>query len=650
MKMLYSYSIMRLDKEHINEYCDDIEKQVKTGVCSMPLFCMTLTPEGDPAINKAKMLSDDYREYRKTLSSRGIPSGALIQASIGHGWKLNQPSAFQKYTGLNDGSTPEICCPLDEDFRAYIRAAAKTIASEHPDHIMLDDDFRLMYRPQRGCACPLHMADFNKRAGVNITREELFDTITSGSELGEKYKEIFVASQIDSLIGCAREIRAGIDEADPKIPGSFCAVGASVEGAYEIAKIMAGDGNPVIVRINNGNYNAQDPRDIAQIMTKLSTQSNALSGKPDAILAETDTCPQNRYSTSASKLHTHYTLSILAGAKGAKHWITRLSYFEPKSGEAYRKKLASHYGFYEELARISEGAIKLGCKIPMATRPSFVIERNALSYHDGDIAWAYRILDRLGLPMHTDNSGEGVIMLGGTHDTKFTDEEIKSFLSGKAILDAPAAMNLIARGFGEYLGVNVAKRADDAPNVSGDILDDGSILPALPRICDMKITGEDVRTLATGYHLKDGKDKIPLFPTATLYENSLGGTVVTLAGSTIFDRGLAEGFRFLCEGRKNFLAGLLSELSALPAYYPDDAEAMVVAARLTDGSLMVVAIDTSLDEIENFPIATELDVKEIRRLLPSGEYEKVGFKKAGDRIETNITLKPYDPQIFILKQ
>ena len=144
--------------------------------------------------------------------------------------------------------------------------------------------------------------------------------------------------------------------------------------------------------------------------------------------------------------------------------------------------------------------------------------------------------------------------------------------------------------------------------------------------------------------------KIPLFPTATLYENSLGGTVVTLAGSTIFDRGLAEGFCFLCEGRKNFLARLLSELSALPAYYPDDAEAMVVAARLTDGSLMVVAIDTSLDEIENFPIATELDVKEIRRLLPSGEYEKVGFKKVGDRIETNIILKPYDPQIFILKQ
>lgn len=640
---------MRLDLEHINEYCEDIENQVKSGVCSMPLFCMTLTPEGDPAIDKAKMLSDVYREYKKKLSANGVPSGALIQASIGHGWKLNQPSAFQKYTGLNDGSTPEVCCPLDENFRKYIRASARTIASEHPNHIMLDDDFRLMYRPQRGCACPLHMADFNKRAGVNITREELFETITDGGELGKKYKEIFVASQIDSLIGCAREIRSGIDEIDPKLPGSFCACGAGVEGAYEIAKIMAGEGNPITIRVNNGNYNAQDPRDISHIMTRLSTQSNALTGRPDAILAETDTCPQNRYSTSASKLHTHYTLSILAGAKGAKHWITRLSFFEPKSGVAYRKKLAAHNGFYEELARINEGAVKLGCKIPMATRPNFPIERGALSYNDGDIPWTYMILDRLGLPMHTDNSGEGVVMLGGDHSKKFTDEEIKAFLSGKAILDAPAAIDLIDRGFGEYLGVDVKARAEDAPNVSGDILADGSTLIALPRICDMKITDESARTLTTAYHLKDGKEKVPLFPSAVWYENSLGGTVVTLAGSSVFSRGLAEGFRFLCEGRKIFLAKLLSELGALPVYYPDDAEAFVLAARLADGNTMVAAIDTNLDEIEQFPIVCEKEVSEIERLLPDGSYEKVGFERVGDRYELNVTLKPYDPQIFILK-
>ena len=125
-------------------------------------------------------------KYKSILDARGISSGVLIQASIGHGWKLNAPSAFQKYVGLNDGSKPEVCCPMDKDFQAYIRDAAAKIASTAPHHIMLDDDFRLMFRPQRGCACPLHMAEFNKLAGTDITREAMYATMCNGGEDAER--------------------------------------------------------------------------------------------------------------------------------------------------------------------------------------------------------------------------------------------------------------------------------------------------------------------------------------------------------------------------------------------------------------------------------------------------------------------------------
>ena len=91
--MLYSYSIMRLDSEHINEYCEDIENQVKSGVCSMPLFCMTLTPEGDPAIDalvlqraeakKAKNFAEADR-IRDELKAQGIE---IIDTKDGASWK-----------------------------------------------------------------------------------------------------------------------------------------------------------------------------------------------------------------------------------------------------------------------------------------------------------------------------------------------------------------------------------------------------------------------------------------------------------------------------------------------------------------------------------------------------------------------------------
>ena len=47
--VMLNFSIMPLNSEHIDEYCLDIEKQIKTGVCIMPLFFMSLVPEGIPA-------------------------------------------------------------------------------------------------------------------------------------------------------------------------------------------------------------------------------------------------------------------------------------------------------------------------------------------------------------------------------------------------------------------------------------------------------------------------------------------------------------------------------------------------------------------------------------------------------------------------
>ena len=128
---MLNYSIMPLYENHIDEVCTDIIEQVKNGVATMPLFKMTLTPEGVPAIDKAALLTAVYKKYKAKLDEADVPSGVLIQASIGHGWKLNQPSAFQKYTGLTNGKTVEVCCPYDKDFREYIKKAAATIASSH---------------------------------------------------------------------------------------------------------------------------------------------------------------------------------------------------------------------------------------------------------------------------------------------------------------------------------------------------------------------------------------------------------------------------------------------------------------------------------------------------------------------------------------
>ena len=642
---MLNFSIMSLNTDHIDEFCTDIEYQVKNGIASMPLFCMTLTPEGDPAIDKADLLCQKYELFKKKLDEMGIPSGALIQASIGHGWKLNQASAFQKYVALTTGASPEVCCPLDEGFMAYIRQAAARIASTRPSHIMLDDDFRLIFRGHNGgCACPLHLAELEKLTGKKYTREEAAKKIAEGDkELADAY----VKTQIDSLWRCAKEIRAGIDSVDPAIPGSFCACGDGTEGAYRIAEIMAGEGNPIVVRINNANYCAVDARDFAQSLHRAATQIQALGKKPDYILAETDTCPQNRYSTPAAKLHSHFTFTILEGAKGAKHWITRLSDYEPDSGVAYRKKLAKYAGFYEELARINDDLVWQGCKIPIPPRPAYALSANDC-IPTAICGWCSHVLDRFGLPMHFDPKGEGVCFFDGAKDKYFTDEELLSILSGKVVLDARAAERLIARGLGAYIGVDVKARPANALNASGEIFYPSGSSKAQPRIRELIPLTDNIKIYSNVYHLRDGVHKDVLFPGVTSYQNELGGTVVVFAGESTFGFNLIEAFGFLNESRKAQLAQILRDLNALPVYYPGDAEVLMKAAKMKDGRLFCAILNMSLDLLEEMPLSVDGNVTEVCRLTCNGDYESISFQKEGDHILLDTCAQVFDPVILVI--
>ena len=646
---MLNYSIMRLDPDHVEEYCQDIKYQIENGISTMPLFAMTLTPEGDPAIDKAALLCETYKLYKERLDSMGLPSGVLIQASIGHGWKLNQPSAFQKYIAITDGAQWEICCPLDKGFRKYIRKAAATIASVSPNHMMFDDDFRLMGdRVSMACACPLHMAEFNRLAGTDLTREGLVEALKAGGETADRYREIFVKTQIDSLVDCSKEMRAGIDSVDPSLPGSFCACGDGTEGAYEIASNLAGKGNPIVLRLHNGNYCKADPRNFIHGIHRAATEIATLKGKPDVLLAETDTCPQNRYSTPASRLHSHFTFTILEGAKGAKHWITR-GLFEPASGVAYRKKLAKYSGFYNELSSINDGLEWLGCNMPVSSRPFYPLleGEHEPSRNDG---WCAHVLDRFGLPVYFSPNASKVCFFDGDRDKYFSDSEITDMLSRAVVLDAVAAERFIARGFGKYLGVELRRREAGERNASGEIYytpkGKGSALPAVREIIPLS---DNVKRHSDVYHLRDGKFIDIMFPAVTSYKNELGGTAVVYGGESTFSYDIVHAFGFLNETRKAQIVSILEDIGALDVYYPEDAEVLMKAAQMPDGKMLCAVLNMCLDALEEFPLVIHRDVSSIRRLMPDGSYSSVGFTRKGDLYTLDVTADIFDPLILILE-
>ena len=231
---MHTYTIMPLDVEHIDEICEDIKRQYKENIASCALFKMTLVPEGNPPIDKAKIMCEKYDLFRRRLSAEGISNGVLVQASIGHGWRLSEPFPYQKFTGMRTGEEIEVVCPYDEGFRDYIYNTMRTIALHSPDCIMVDDDFRLIGRGTDGCGCPLHMKRFNELAGTDLTRAELHKLLISDGN--EEYKNIYVETQRESLVETAKIMRKGIDSVSKTLPGLFCCVGNNAEFAAEIRR------------------------------------------------------------------------------------------------------------------------------------------------------------------------------------------------------------------------------------------------------------------------------------------------------------------------------------------------------------------------------------------------------------------------------
>ena len=160
--MEHLYSVTPLLEDHFEERVKDIIDQYKRGVTTCPLFMMVLVPEGNPVWNKVDRLCELYAKYRDAIAKEGVPSAVLVQATFGHGNSQTAPAPFQKMVGFSDGKEQHVYCPLDDDTLDHLSYAMKRIAMEHPCAIMLDDDVRLLMRPFDGCACPLHMREFNR--------------------------------------------------------------------------------------------------------------------------------------------------------------------------------------------------------------------------------------------------------------------------------------------------------------------------------------------------------------------------------------------------------------------------------------------------------------------------------------------------------
>ncbi len=581
----------------------------KTPIDSVAFIC-TLVPEGDPAFDKARVLAPRFRRMKELLAGSGVRCGILLQATMGHGWVPDSKAPFQKVVQEN-GEERYKFCPLGEDFLAYIRGQIATLAAERPDFFMLDDDTRLI-TGVNGCYCPLHVAEMERLTGRAFTHESLAAAVHGEPETARIYNGLLR----DSILVLARAIRDELDRLDPKTPCSFCCCAQDVHHATDIARALAAPGQELAIRLNNGRYLADGLRNVPWWLHKTAAQIAVLKDEA-VVLAEPDTCPQNRYSTSATALHMHLSMSLLEGCGGAKFWITRTGSHEPAAGLAYRRILAENSGFYHALAGLSPRWG--GVCVPLSTEPDFSLPPRPVG-----LDWGTSVLGRFGIP-YANSAVEAAATVLSDDAGNLSDDELRAILARNAVLDGRAAIILTNRGFDGLCGVEASEWS--GPVASFETLEDGSRIQA-------KVNAALLRPLSPAAKVKSllmhrsaalADDGEAVAPGGVFFENQLGGRVYTFAAKLPDHMGL-DVFDIYNERRKlQFVEAFRLVLGADFPYYPGDAE-VLFRYGVTDGGERIAAfLNISLDPMDEIPLHMPDVPHSAERLMPDGTWAPVAF-------------------------
>lgn len=607
-------NVLPLLGEHEEELAADQRELFGSTALDAAAFIVTLTPESDPAFDKAAVYVPRFKRMQALLKGAKGQCGVLFQATIGHGWVPDSKTPWQKIV-LPNGSEPYIFCPLGGDFRAYLKRQVTQIAATRPDFFMVDDDTRLV-TGRGGCFCPLHLAEMKRRTGRDFTRETLLKAIDAEPAVARAWDKLLE----DSIAGVVGTVRAAFDAVDPSIPGEFCCCCGDVRHATRLARLAAAPGQVPVLRLNNGRYCLETARDFPAWQHATALQ---LAAVPDdvVVLDEPDTCPQNRYSMSAADLHAHLSLALMEGCRGGKFWITRTGTWEPASGLAYRETLRRNRGFHEALAALAPKWE--GVRIPLPRNPplSFAC-RGAWN---APMSWAWAAFGRFGVAYAFTADDRPVAALAGDDSKRLPDEEIRELLKRGLLLDGNGALELTRRGFGELIGARAEEWS--GPVASFELLADGKTR-INAKIAAVKFAGLDpaAKIRSTLRHRAAALDdaSAEVGAGAYVFKNKLGGTVAVLADKLPESVSL-DSFHFLNETRKRQVVALLGELGDKSPYTPSDAEAMVRWGRAKDGTRLLAAFVSGHDDMPELPLVFPAGdaPKALERLQPDGSWAGV---------------------------
>ncbi len=393
---------------------------------------------------------------------------------------------------------------------------------------MIDDDFRsLNHKDYIGCFCELHVEATNKILAKTLDSSMLLQGVYNDKTIRGAWMHANFEGQkhVASLIGSAihkvnRNIQVGLMNSGEE--------NHSIQGRdMDLLIACFANGNKKISRPMGGAY--FDSLHLPLIGT-LQSMALSISILTDTeIVSEIENWPHTRMTKSISQTYTQMKLHALAGA--AKLSLNIFDYMAtPYNQERlFIDLLKNKKSVIEKIIAERKGKKQIGVGLLWDQAVSLHTEKNLMPERMIDT-----LLPSMGI-VTTFHEGK-INFLMGSVSKSMADVDIKRLLSKNLFLDSDAVLDLLSRGYSEYLGITL----------------DGYInTHSMERINDTKYAGIFTDNLVPTNYLREVNDdrKLPKLinqkstvevtslldleqnyysPGITLFKNNLGGMICNM--------------------------------------------------------------------------------------------------------------------------
>ena len=420
----------------------------------MALLVADSFPEGKVlTAGSSREYAEKLREKREYFESNGIRAGCYMGRTIGHSAAMSstgrtETPLFREIVGPEGDVITGCYCPLDKNFQKYMAMVFKAIALSDITFILIDDDFRMHQRDAEeklGCFCPLHIKEFNKRTGLQLSRAQLVKKVICGKPNTLRDKWLTLTG--DSLIGMAKVIERAVHSVNTHIR-----IGLAVSHSHWFAegiemmgllKALSGGTKPFI-RILGAPYGTQAPDAISHILEYTRLQYGWIKKYDVEVVTEGDTFPHTRFYCSATMLHSYTQFMLASGMPGILYMVVAYSP-KPDHETGYIKNSIKYITHYEAIRKFfPQNYEDLGLNVVLTQNSCKNLTASgsvtqAMNEWPGEfIPPVLGAISRLSLPLKY-NDTHGPTLLSGHNVSVLKEKELDGFFDTVATLPASSA-------------------------------------------------------------------------------------------------------------------------------------------------------------------------------------------------------------------